>query len=51
MLSTQVTISTEQVDLLSVTGRLDDTGLTELRMQLEALVDTGTGYLVVDLAG
>ena len=50
LLSTQVTISTEQVDLLSVTGRLDDTGLTQLRMQLEALFDTGTGYLVVDLA-
>lgn len=50
-LSTQVTISTEQVDVLSVTGRLDDTGLTRLRMQLEALVDTGTVYLVVDLAG
>jgi anti-anti-sigma regulatory factor len=50
-LSTQVTISTEQVDLLSVTGRLDDTGLTQLGMQLEALVDTGTVYLVVDLAG
>lgn len=39
-LSTQVTISTEQVDLSSVTGRLDDTGLRQLRMQLEALVDT-----------
>jgi anti-anti-sigma regulatory factor len=50
-LSTQVKISTEQVDLLSVTGRVDDTGLTQLRMQLEALVDTGTVYLVVDLAG
>jgi anti-anti-sigma regulatory factor len=50
-LSTQVTISTEQVDLLSVTGRLDDTGLTQLRMQLEALFDTDTVYLVVDLAG
>ncbi|MCA1697097.1 MAG: STAS domain-containing protein, partial [Actinobacteria bacterium] len=50
-LSTQVTISTEQVDLLSVTGRLDDLGLTQLRTQLEALFDTGTGYLVVDLAG
>jgi len=50
-LSTQVTISTEQVDLLSVTGRLDDTGLTQLRMQLEALFDTGAVYLVVDLAG
>jgi anti-anti-sigma regulatory factor len=50
-LSTQVTISTEQVDLLSVTGRLDDTGLTQLRMQLEALFDTGAMSLVVDLAG
>jgi anti-anti-sigma regulatory factor len=50
-LSTQVTISTEQVDLLSVTGRLDDTGLTQLRMQLEALFDTGAVHLVVDLAG
>src|SRR5947209_10189477 len=50
-LSTQVKISTEQVDLLSVTGRVDDTGLTQLRMQLEALVDTGTVHLVVDLAG
>jgi anti-anti-sigma regulatory factor len=50
-LSTQVTISTEQVDLLSMTGRLDDTGLTQLRMQLEALFDTGAVYLVVDLAG
>jgi anti-anti-sigma regulatory factor len=50
-LSTQVTISTEQMDLLSVTGRLDDTGLAQLRMQLEALVDTGAMSLVVDLAG
>ncbi|MCU1610594.1 MAG: anti-sigma factor antagonist [Pseudonocardiales bacterium] len=50
-LSTQVTLSTEQVDLLSVAGRLDDLGLTQLGMQLEALVDTGAVYLVVDLAG
>jgi anti-anti-sigma regulatory factor len=50
-LSTQVTISTEQVDLLSVTGRLDDTGLAQLRMQLDALFDTGAMSLAVDLAG
>jgi anti-anti-sigma regulatory factor len=49
-LSTQVTISTEQVDLLSVAGQLDNTGLTQLRRQLELLVDTGTVCLVVDLA-
>jgi anti-anti-sigma regulatory factor len=50
-LSTQVTISTEQVDLLSVTGRLDDLGLAQLRMQLDALFDTGAMSLAVDLAG
>jgi anti-anti-sigma regulatory factor len=51
LLSTQVTISTGQMDLLSVAGQLDDTGLTQLRRQLELLVDTGTVHLVVDLAG
>jgi hypothetical protein len=39
------------MDLLSVAGQLDDTGLTQLRRQLELLVDTGTVHLVVDLAG
>jgi anti-anti-sigma regulatory factor len=50
-LSTQVMISTGQGDLLSVAGQLDDTGLTQLRRQLELLVGTGTVHLVVDLAG
>jgi hypothetical protein len=50
LLSTQVTISTGQMDLLSVAGQLDDPGLTQLRRQLELLVDTGTVHLVVDLA-
>jgi anti-sigma B factor antagonist len=49
--STKVTISTEQVDLLSVTGRLDNTGLAQLHRQLQALLDTTTQYLVVNLAG
>ena len=49
-LSTQVTISTEQVDLLSVTGRLDDTGLAQLRMQLDALFDTGAMSLRLGIA-
>lgn len=48
--STQATIRTEQVALLSVIGRLDDTGLTQLRRQLQALFDTDTQYLVVNLA-
>jgi anti-anti-sigma regulatory factor len=42
---------TEQVGLLSVSGRLDDAGLTQLRRQLQALLDTGTHHLVVNLAG
>ncbi|MGH3548828.1 MAG: anti-sigma factor antagonist [Pseudonocardiaceae bacterium] len=46
----QVRITTRQVDLLSVTGRLDDTGLTELHSESQALCDRGTRYLVVDLA-
>ncbi len=46
----KVTISAAQVDLLSVAGRLDDTGLTQLDMQLQTLCDTGTQYLILDLA-
>ncbi len=37
--ATEVTISAGQVGLLSVTGRLDETGLTQLRGQLQVLVD------------
>jgi anti-sigma B factor antagonist len=47
----EVTISAGQVGLLSVTGRLDDPGLTQLRRQLQVLVDTDTRYLVVNLTG
>ncbi len=49
--ATEVTISAGQVGLLSVTGRLDETGLTQLRGQLQVLVDTDTRYLVVNSAG
>jgi anti-anti-sigma regulatory factor len=49
--SPQVTISAGQVGLLSVTGRLDDTGLTQLHSQLQALFTTNAQYLVVNLAG
>jgi hypothetical protein len=34
-----------------VTGRLEEVGLTQLRRQLQALFDTDTRYLVVNLAG
>jgi anti-anti-sigma factor len=49
--STEVTICTEQVALLSVIGRLDEAGLTQLRQQLQAAFDTDIQYLVVNLAG
>lgn len=49
--STKVTINTEQVALLSITGRLDVAGLVQLRLQLQALLDTYTKYVVVNLAG
>ncbi len=49
--STEVTISAGQVGLLSVTGQLDDPGLTQLRKQLHLLLDTDSRYLVVNLAG
>ena len=44
-------ICTVQVGLLSVNGRLDYAGLTQLRRQLQALLDCGTHRLVVNLAG
>jgi len=48
---TAVRVSAEQVGLLSVTGQLDDTGLTQLYGQLQVLFDTDTRYLVLNLAG
>jgi hypothetical protein len=45
--STEVTIGTERVGLLSVIGRLEETGLAQLRMRLRALFDTDTQYLAV----
>ena len=49
--SMHTVICTEQVGLLSVNGRLDDAGLTQLRSELLALLDTGIHHLVVNLAG
>jgi anti-sigma B factor antagonist len=46
-----VTIRIEQVDLLSMTGQLDDPGLDELQRRLDELVDGGARLLVVDLSG
>lgn len=49
--ATEGRISNEQVGLLSVTGRLDETGLRQLGRGLQAQLDTDTRYLVVNLAG
>jgi hypothetical protein len=46
-----VTITVEQVDLLSVTGQLDDPGLGRLQRRLDELLDSGARLLVADLSG
>lgn len=45
-----VTIRVEQVELLSVTGLLDDPGLDQLQYRLDKLLDGGTRLLVADLS-
>ena len=49
--SAPVTIRVEQIDLLSVTGQLDDPGLDQLQCRLDELVDGGARLLVADLSG
>ena len=46
-----VTVRVEQVDLLSVTGQLDDPGLDQLQCRVDELLDGGARLLVVDLYG
>jgi anti-anti-sigma regulatory factor len=46
-----VTIRVEQVDLLSVTGQLDDSGLDRLQCRFDELLDGGGRLLVADLSG
>jgi anti-anti-sigma factor len=46
-----VTIRVEQMDLLSVTGRIDDPGLERLRCRLDELIEAGARLLVADLSG
>jgi len=46
-----VMINVEQVDLLSVTGRIDDPGLARLRWRLDELLAGGAHLLVADLSG
>ena len=46
-----VTITVEQVDLLSMSGQLDDLGLGQLQCGLDELLDGGARLLVADLSG
>ena len=45
-----VAIKVEQVDLLSVTGQLDDLGLDRLQCRLDELLDGGAKLLLADLS-
>lgn len=49
--STPVTVVIEQVDLLSVAGRLDGQGLERLQSSVDELLAGGTRRLVADLSG
>jgi anti-anti-sigma regulatory factor len=49
--SASVTIKVEQVDLLSVTGQLDDAGLDRLQGRLDELHEADARLLLVDLSG
>jgi hypothetical protein len=47
-----VTLRVDQVDLLSVTGQLDDRGLdNRLQCRLDELLDGGARLLLADLSG
>jgi anti-anti-sigma regulatory factor len=45
-----VTIKVEEVNLLSVTGQLDDLGLDRLQCRLDELLDSGARLLLADLS-
>jgi len=49
--STSVTVTIEQVDLLSVTGPLDGDGLGRLQSSVDELLAGGSRLLVADLSG
>lgn len=49
--SSPVTIKVEHVDLVSVTGQLDDPGLDRLRCRLDELLDGGASLVLADLSG
>ena len=50
-ISTPATVRVEQVELLSVTGQLDDAGLARLQRRFDELLDDGALLLLADLSG
>jgi anti-anti-sigma regulatory factor len=48
--ATRLMITNEQVDLLSVSGRLDGAGLQVLQQQVDLLLDAGARLLLADLS-
>ncbi len=47
---TPLTITNEHVNLLSVCGRMDRTGLQTLQQQINLLLDAGARFLLADLS-
>jgi anti-anti-sigma regulatory factor len=50
-ISAPATVRVEQVELLSVTGQLDDAGLARLQRRFDELLDDGALLLLADLSG
>jgi anti-anti-sigma regulatory factor len=48
--ATPLMITNEHVNLLSVSGRMDGTGLRTLQQQINLLLDAGARFLLTDLS-
>jgi anti-anti-sigma regulatory factor len=48
--ATPLMITNEHVNLLSVSGRMDETGLRTLQQQINLLLDAGARFLLADLS-
>jgi anti-anti-sigma regulatory factor len=48
--ATPLMITNEHVNLLSVSGRMDGTGLRTLQQQINLLLDAGARFLLADLS-
>ena len=50
-MNSPVKVDVEQVDLLSVSGQLDDPGFDRLQCRVDELLDTGARLVLADLSG